>query len=424
MLRNIAIILRGSLIAQAIGFLILPILSRLFTPDAFGTYQLFQSISSILLVFAAMRYEVALLRAEDDRELRATFWLCLIVTVLTSVAVAIAAAGIVISGWPGVAAALPFSIWLFPLALLAGGVAQFLILIVTRDSAFSVSANSKMAQSGAYALTALLIGAIAPIISGLIVADIVGRIVLALFLLAWCFRHRPDLFARADKARIVAAAGKYRQLPLVTLPGTIANQLGSVLTPMMIYAIYSPYISGQFGLVERSLTIPMAMVVTAVSQVYMAGLAEAVRTPGASALDQYRKVVRNLTLLGLPAMLVLMAFGPVIFQTLFGPRWGLAGEFARIMAPAYVLLLSSGGVNMTLLVVGRQKLQFAWDVGRLIVFVGIWIAIPLFHLSEITAVILYTIASLATSAAFLVMADLALRAHGRSEPAAAVPERG
>src|SRR4051794_21575841 len=125
MLRNIAIILRGSLIAQAIGFLILPLLSRLFTPDAFGTFQLFQAISSVLLVFAAMRYEVALLRAEDDRELRATFWLCLTVTGLTSVGVAIVAAVIVASGWPAVAAALPFSIWLFPLALLAGGTAQF-----------------------------------------------------------------------------------------------------------------------------------------------------------------------------------------------------------------------------------------------------------------------------------------------------------
>lgn len=421
MLRNIAIILRGSLIAQAIGFLILPILSRLFTPDAFGTYQLFQAISSILLVVAAMRYEVALLRAEDDVELRATFWLCLIVTLLITAAVAIVAAAVIASGWPAAVAALPFSLWLFPLALLAGGIAQVLIMIMTRESAFRVSANSKMAQSGAYALAALLIGAISPFISGLIVADIVGRIALAAFLVAWCLRRRPDLFERVGRDQILAAAGKHRAFPLVTLPGTIANSLGSVLTPMMIYAIYSPYISGQFGLVERSLTIPMAMVVTAVSQVYMAGLAEAIRTPGPSGLVQFRKVVRNLTLLGLLPMLVLMAFGPLIFQTLFGERWALAGEFARIMAPAYVLLLAAGGVNMTLLVLGRQKLQFAWEIGRLIVLGGAWIVIPVLGLSEFTAVILYTIITIVTSAAFIIMADVALRTHRRIAPAAALP---
>ena len=421
MLRNIAIILRGSIVAQAIVFLILPVLTRQFTPEDFGNFQLFQSVLSILMVFAAMRYEIALLRAENDLELRATFWLCLAVTALTSILVSIVAAGLLGSGWLAAMVTLSFSVWLFPLALLAGGIAQFLTYVVAREAAFSVTANSKMVQSSVFASVALLIGAVAPVSSGLIVADLAGRIALAGVLLFWCFRRRPDLFEPAGKGPILAAAGKYRGLPIVALPGAVANSVGSVVTPMMIYAIYSPSISGQFALVERSLSIPLALAVTAVSQVYMAGLAEAIRTPGESALLQYRKVVRNLVLIGLPPMLVLIAFGPFIFQTLFGPNWALAGEFARILAPAYVFLLAAGGVNTALLVIGRQKLQFAWDIGRLIVLVAIWIAIPVLQLSEITAVILYTMTTIATSAAFLAMTDLALRAHGRSAPAGGAP---
>jgi O-antigen/teichoic acid export membrane protein len=425
MLRDIAIILRGSLVAQAIGFLILPILSRLFTPDAFGNFQLFQAISSVLLVFAAMRYEVALLRAENDRELRATFWLCLAVTVGITVAVAIVAATILGTGWPARAAALPFSILLFPLALLAGGIAQFLSYVVTRESAFSTSAHSKMAQSGVYALVALAIGAIAPITSGLILADIAGRIALAGVLLAWCFRRRRDLLEPANRNEVLASAGKYRAFPLVTLPGTIANSLGSVLTPMMIYATYSPYISGQFGLVDRSLTIPMAMVIAAVSQVYMAGLAGAIRTPGQSALLQFRRIVRNLALAGLVPACVVIAFGPVIFVTLFGHRWELAGEFARIMAPAYLFLLVSGAVNMTLLVLGRQKLQLAWELGRLGAMVVIWTVISVLHLSEFTAVTLHTVTIILCSIVFLVVAHRTVQTHDDSEATTeAVPEQG
>lgn len=425
MLKNIAIILRGSIIAQAIGFLILPILSRLFTPDAFGTYQLFQSIFSILLVFASMRFEIALLRAENDLELRATFWLCLAVTAITTILVAIVAASIVASGWPASAAALPFSLWLFPLALLAGGMAQFLTYVVTRESAFSVSANSKMAQSGAYAVAGLLIGVVAPVISGLIVADILGRIALAGFLLSWTFRRRRDLFEPASTGQMLAAAGKHRGFPLITVPGGIVNTLGSVLTPMMIYASFSPYVSGQFALVERSLTIPMALVVTAVSQVYMAGFAEALRTPGQSALLQFHKVVRNMALIGLLPVLVIVAFGPVIFVTLFGQGWELAGEFSRIMAPTYLFLLVSGAVNMTLLLLGRQKLQMAWEVGRLAAMIAIWTAIPFFALSAFTAVILHSITTIAACVAFLAIAHLTLQMHGRSEAAAvAGPEQG
>lgn len=425
MLRNIAIVLRGSIIAQAIGFLILPILSRLFTPEAFGTYLLFQSIFSILLVFASMRFEIALLRAENDLEFRATFWLCLAVTAITSVVASIVAAWIIASGWPAPAAALPFPIWLIPLALLAGGIAQFLTYVVTRESAFSVSANSKIAQSSVYGVAGLLIGAVAPITAGLIVADILGRIALAGFLLTWSFRRWRALFEPPSTGQILAVAGKYRGFPLIAVPGAIVNTLGSVLTPMMIYASFSPYVSGQFGLVERSLTIPMALVVTAVSQVYMAGFAEAVRTPGQSALLQFHKVVRNMALIGLLPVLVIMAFGPVIFVTVFGQRWELAGEFARIMAPAYLFLLASGAVNMTLLLLGRQKLQMAWEIGRLAAMVALWAAILFFALSEIAAVILHTITTIAFSVAFVAIARLALQKHGRIEAAAvAVPGQG
>ena len=214
---------------------------------------------------------------------------------------------------------------------------------------------------------------------------------------------------------MAAAASKFRDFPLISVPGGIVNTLGSVLTPMMIYATFSPYVSGQFGLVERGLSIPAALLVTAVSQVYMAGFGEALRKQEESAIAQFRKVVRNMALIGGPPALILMAFGPTIFVTAFGDSWLLAGEFARIMAPAYWLVLISGAVNMTIVLLGRQKLQMCWEVGRLAAMLGIWTAIPLLRLSETTAVALHSALTMATCAAFLVMAYWALKAHGRVE---------
>jgi len=416
MLKNIAIVLRGSVIAQAVGFMTLPILSRLFAPEAFGAYQLFQSIVAILLVMASMRFEVALLRAEGDAELRAVLRLCFAVILLVSSGVALLVGLILVSGWPR-AAALPFTLWLFPLALVIGGLAQMLTYLVTREAAFSVSANSKVAQSGAYAATGLAIGATAPITAGIIVADLFGRFTLAGILLGWAWRRDRGLFGPVSKREIADAASKYREFPLISVPGGIVNTLGGVLTPMMIYATFSPYVSGQFGLVERGLTIPMALVVTAVSQVYMAGFAEAIRTPGQSALAQFRKVVRSMALLGVPPALILIGFGPAIFTIVFGERWQLAGEFARIMAPAFCLLLISGAVNMTMLLLGRQKLQMAWEVARLAAMLAVWTIVPILALSATTAVVLHSLVTMASCIAFLAMAYWALQKRGASEAA-------
>ncbi|TMJ17502.1 MAG: lipopolysaccharide biosynthesis protein [Alphaproteobacteria bacterium] len=412
MLRSIAIVLRGTVIAQATGFLILPILSRLFAPEAFGAYQLFQSIVAILLVVASMRFEVALLRAEDEGELRALLRLCFGVILSMTVLVALSAGLITATGWPGSAAALPFTIWLIPVALLVGGTAQCMSYLVTRESAFSVSANSKVAQSGAYAAAGTGLGAAAPITSGIILADLFGRFTLASFLLGWAWRRDRRLFAPVGKADILAAASKFREFPLISVPGGIVNTLGGVLTPMMIYASFSAFVSGQFGLVERGLTIPIALIITAVSQVYMAGFAEAVRNPAQSAPAQFRKVVVGMAWLGVLPVFLLLAFGPIIFTTAFGPQWEVAGEFARILAPAYWLLLISGAVNMTIMLLGRQKTQMAWEVGRLVAMLALWTAVPLLGLSAMTAVILHSLVTSGSCVAYLAMAYYALQKHG------------
>lgn len=421
MLRNIAIVLRGSVIAQAVGFLVLPVLSRLFAPEAFGAYQLFQSVLAILMVMASMRFEVALLRAADEAELRALLRLCFLVTLLVSALVALA--GLIVAlAWSG-AGALPFGLWLFPIGLLAGGMAQFLTYVVTRESAFSVSANSKVGQSAAYSAVGLAIGAIAPLTSGIILADVAGRFALAGLLLGWTWRRHRALFAPVSRSELAAVARKFREYPFISVPGGLVNALGGVLTPMMIYASFSAFVSGQFGLVERSLTIPTALVVTAVSQVYMAGFAEAIRQPGDAALAQFRKVVRSMALLSIPPALILMAFGPTLFVTVFGDRWLLAGEFARIMAPAYALLLVSGAVNMTIMLLGRQKLQMAWEIGRLAAMVAVWTAVPILALPAKTAVILHALVTVATCVAFLAMTYRALQKRGDRDTAPVVNPR-
>ena len=58
----------GTTIAQLVGILITPVLTRLYAPEAFGTLALFTSITSILGVIACMRYELAIMLPESDEE--------------------------------------------------------------------------------------------------------------------------------------------------------------------------------------------------------------------------------------------------------------------------------------------------------------------------------------------------------------------
>jgi O-antigen/teichoic acid export membrane protein len=114
--------------------------------------------------------------------------------------------------------------------------------------------------------------------------------------------------------------------------------------------------------------------------------------------------VRYLALLALAPTLVLVLAGPWLFSLVFGAQWRLAGELGQIMAPAFGALLIAGPLHMVLTVMGYQKLQTAWEVGRLTAITALWLLISRFDLPLKVAVAGYSGILVLTSAAFVLLA--------------------
>lgn len=375
MIRAVATILRGSIFAQAIGFAILPLLSRSLQPEAFGHFQAFQAILAFLLIAVTLRYEIAVLRAEDDSELAAILALCGILTVVTTLVVS---AGLLLAewlGWPAFLARLGFPWWLLSLSMLVGGGAQLLGYVATRGHAYGLVANSKVAQAGLNAGLGAGLAVFAPLSTTLILADLAGR----LGNLAWLARGTAQQIGSArgvTVARMRAVAVKFRDLSTISLPSTLLSTAGTSLTPLLIYASFDAATSGQFGLVDRSVGLPTALVVVAVSQVHMAHLATDIRTHGGEARRSFRRIALLLGAGTLVPVLACVLFAVPLYRLVFGPGWEQAASFAQLMAPAYWLSLITGGINMTLTVVGRQKTQFAWDASRFAAMALLWLTAP------------------------------------------------
>ena len=59
-IRNTLKLLTGTALSSAIGLLTLPIITRLYTAEDFGNYQLFYSIVIVLGGVACLKYELAI----------------------------------------------------------------------------------------------------------------------------------------------------------------------------------------------------------------------------------------------------------------------------------------------------------------------------------------------------------------------------
>lgn len=384
MLRNSLVALQGTLIAQAFGFLFMPVLSRMYSPTAFGTLQLYMSALSPALVATSLRYEVALLGAGRDREERAITQLCLGLNVAScGIALTICAAiGNFKLGAPGFFA---IESALLAAGILAGGLYQTLGYVLLRQQAFRLNALSKVIQVAAYCIGALLAALIGTEQLGLVGADILGRFAAIVLIVAGLARGGWTFVRGFSIGDLWDAVVKFRHYPLFTVTGGLLSVAASSVVPLFMVATFGASIMGQYALVERVISAPAALIGASVAQAFTAQLSSLV-IAGEDAVPMFWKVISIMGLIGLVPALFLLFFGPWAFALVFGAQWTMAGRMAPIVAILVISTFAVTPVNMTLLVTRRQKQQLTWEVSRLLLVIAAWTVITLFSIAPIFAI--------------------------------------
>ena len=86
---NVLTLMLGTTIAQAIPIIISPILTRIYSPEEFGSLILFMSIVSILSVIVSLRYEKAIVQPLSDEDAISLVVISMLVTTGVSAVLAI-----------------------------------------------------------------------------------------------------------------------------------------------------------------------------------------------------------------------------------------------------------------------------------------------------------------------------------------------
>lgn len=371
-LKNVLVVLRGSLVAQGISFAALPILARLYSPEDFGRYQVFQSVVGFLVLSASLRYEVAIVSAETDGYAFALAKLCLYINTTLAMLTLAICAGFHFIG-PKLVANLGPALWLLPLAMIAGGAFQTLTFLLLRSHAFSQSSTARGVQALTNSTTALTLASLHLTGLGLIWADFSGRAVA----IAYTYRRmisRDKRFAiwRNRDYSLNHLLRKFREYPLFSLPGSLVDGIAIAVTPILMFATFGPLTSGQYAVVDRSISLPLGVVTQAVSQVFMASFSSSLRTGTAGAAEIFKRVVLTHLKIGLVPAAVLFLWGPQLFSVVLGSQWREAGEFSRILAPLFLVTFLVSPVNMALLLLGKQRINLAWYVLRVTAILSAW----------------------------------------------------
>lgn len=363
MFQSIVTVLSGSVVAQIIAIAVLPILTRLYDAESFGRYQIYVSILNVAVMFVAFRYEVALLSARPGRAfknlLKLTFRLC----IWTSM-VAFLVAGAVDLLIPGVLSSLRGIVFFLPVTMAVAGIYQMLTFLPIRDRNYGLSARSKILQSVGFSFGALGFAFLPVIGVGLVLADVVGRAFGAISVLFESGRLWRTLISPLSFSEMKFTAIRFKKFGLLTFPGTLLSSLSATVVPFAFLALFNLETAGQYALLERFVLMPVGVIAVAVSQVFTGELSTIYRTDKKGLNGAFRRSLFQLLAIGLLPTVLGMVLSPSLVPLVFGVDWTVAGKLCVIGFPiAYVRFVATA-LTMTLVVIDRQSLQFAWEVGR------------------------------------------------------------
>lgn len=359
--RNIATLMTGTSIAQAIPIAISPILTRLYTPEEFGIFALYMAIASVVSVLVTGRYELAIVLPKRDAEAVNILALSVILSCVVS-AILLLVVVMFNNQITKLLDAPEISKWLYfvPITTLLSGVYQSLNYWSNRKSQYKRMALSRMLQNGGASAAQLLGGTLKAGATGLVGGQLFGQALSTLSLAHLIYQEDAASTRLIKRRRISLMARRYSRFPKYLILAHGFNTAALQMPVIFLTAFFSSAVAGFYTLTQRVFGAPMSLVAGAIGDVFRQEASHMYAHDG-SCRVAYEKTFKRLFLISVLPFTLFFFAAPQFFAWIFGAGWESSGEFAQILAPMFFLRFVTSPLSVMFLIAQRQKLDLIWQ---------------------------------------------------------------
>jgi len=344
--RNILTLMTGTTIAQAIPISISPILTRIYTPEDFGVFALYASITMIFGVVVTGRYELALMLPEKDEDAINIFALGFILTVLISLVLLV----IVLIFNENIVRLLKNSeieIWLYfaPISVFLIGMFNLLNYFNNRKKHYKDIAKATVIKSIILSIIQLTIGFIKTGAAGLVTGQIISQIFSNIKLAKNIYKDK-KLISSINKEDMLKLGKRYIKFPKFSMLAELINSLSYNLLTILISLFFSIKVLGYYSLVYKILSLPSSLIGNSISQVYYQEASKELRN-SYKIIISFNHVFLKL-LVSIPIFIVLYFIIEDAFIIVFGNDWSESGIYAKILLPLFFIRFISSALSSTM----------------------------------------------------------------------------
>lgn len=348
----LSIVFNGFL-SQALPIAIIPILTRLYSPDEFGSYAIYFSMSAICSMAMTLRYDNAIYKAQSTTQIT-NLVLINIVTIVSVVTITISAYIAF-----DLDADLSFSMLVYVLssAALQALVRMMQATILKRQN-YNTYKKSLIVRSF---FTSSIQLALFDFQDGLILGSLGGFLISILFMfINGC---KVSLICKnINVKRIKLTVIRFRSFPMYSFPAVMINTIVNNALPIVIASIYGVKEAGLYALTQRILGMPTALIGNTLAQYLMSKVSLSMSD---KEFDLYNFTIKFIAFMFISSFILfgfVLILPELTYLWVFGEQWKGIKLVLISIAGFYFIRFVASPVSVIVQVKGKNKIELLWQV--------------------------------------------------------------
>ena len=311
-IRNVSILVSGTIVAQVIAVLASPILSRLYSPEQFGEYAIFITIVGLLSTISSLSYEMAIVKQKEEFDANSLFKICLCISLISSILVFLLVFILKLN------TQIPFAL-IVPIGMFLYAINNAMYSLLNRYEMYSQLSKIQALRSAIIVTLQILCGYIGYTYYGLALGSLVSALVVFIFsFYKFSESHHMETLISMKKIKLLLINNS--DFPKYGVAQNFVSYI-SANSPIFILTIYFDLaIVGAYFFAVKLVQIPANVLGAAVKRVFFRK-AEVLKSDLNSLIRLYDKMAFAMTAIIFPIIIFWFFYAETIFPLVFGEEW-------------------------------------------------------------------------------------------------------
>lgn len=328
LIKNTLKLSSSQVLMYLLPLIVTPILSRLYSPEAFGEWGVFSSLLMIINIGVMLGYENAIVKTELSN-VAAVSTICFIIALSLTLLIFIT---FQIGTTLGIDFFIQFpSPTMFYICIITSALSTIFSNVSNRHEKYAVMSVANIVSGSTQAVARIIFGTILIVgLNGLILGTTLSHCIVVTYYLICLYKmFNKNFVTQISLSRMLEQIRRYKNFPLFDAPSSILA-FAAFNLPIIILSLYfSKAEIGCYSIIIQLLLLPMSFIGSSMGRVYYRQL---VGIENEKITNVTTTVLKLTAIISILPLLFIAIGGDKLIVVFLGEKWHTAGNIALCLA--------------------------------------------------------------------------------------------